>query len=87
MDEREDTSVSTPLKIEDLNEGMIMDIKRKLGKEVAGLISLPLFRVTGTPMDIEQLYEQLQENNQALGGKVTHQPKPSFETQWKIRMG
>ena len=74
--------------LEDPNEGMIMDIEQRSGEEDDGLISLPLFRVTGTSMDIQKLFEKLKDNEEPLGGQNSFQPKSrAFGTQWKTRIG
>ena len=73
---------------EDMNENMIMNLENRSGEDSDGLISLPLFRVTGTSMDIEKLVEKLQKNKQPLGGDVSYQQRPrAFGTQWKTRIG
>ena len=52
------------------------------------LISLPLFRVSGTSMDIEKLFEELKENEEPLGGGNLFLPNPRpLSTQWKTRIG
>ena len=79
---------SMPKTIEDLNEGFMRGIKQRLRNEIEGLISFPLFRITGTSMDIDKLYKQLQQNDQPMEGKKSHRPKPtSFQGQWKTRIG
>ena len=66
-----------------------MNLEQRSGDgEMEALISLPLFRVTGTSMDIEQLYEKLQENDEPLGGANSYYQKPrGLGTQWKTRIG
>ena len=69
----------------------MMDIiKQRLRNEGGGgLISVPLFRITGTSMDIAKLYKQLHQNDPTkMGGKNSHRLKPtSFQGQWKVRIG
>ena len=53
-----------------------MDIKQRLRNEIRG-VSFPLFRITGTSMDIAKLYKQLQKNDQLVGEKISHSHKPT----------
>ena len=72
----------------DPNEGVIVDLEQRSGDDDGGLISLPLFRVTGTSMDIQKLFEKLKEHDEPLGGENSFQPKSrGFGTQWKTRIG
>ena len=74
--------------VENPNEGVVMNIEQKIGEGEDGLISLPLFRVTGTSMDIQNLFEKLKDNEEPLGGENSFQPKSrGFGTQWKTRIG
>ena len=74
-------------------EGMNMDLEQRGGggnemQEMDTLISLPLFRVTGTTMDIEKLYEKLQGNDQPLREVNSFEQKPrDFGAHWKTRIG
>ena len=65
-----------------------MDFKQRIANGLRGLISLPSFKITGTSMDIKQLYGQLQENDQHLRGKNSNRLKTrNLQTQWKTRIG
>ena len=66
---------------------LVLDLESKLD-ENGGQISLPLFRVSGTSMDIEKLFEKLQDNEKPLGGGNSYKPYPRpLNTQWKTRIG
>ena len=66
---------------------LMMELENQLD-ENGGLISLPLFRVSGTSMDIEKLFEKLKENDKPLGGENSYMPNPGpLSTQWKTRIG
>ena len=89
--EIEAATLSLPLKIEDVEpsyEGILKNVEEPNRNEMDALISLPLFRVSGTTMDIEKLYETLQENDKPFAGESSYQQKPrAFNTQWKTRIG
>jgi len=66
---------------------LVLDLESKLD-ENGGQISLPLFRVSGTSMDIEKLFEKLKDNEKPWGGGNSYEPYPRpLNTQWKTRIG
>ena len=69
-------------------EELIINSEEKNRSEMDAFVPLPLFRATGTSMEIENLYKKLHENDQRLrGGNSYHQKPSTFETQWKTRIG
>ena len=66
---------------------LVLDLENQID-ENGGQISLPLFRVSGTSLDIEKLFEKLKENEKPLGGGNSYEPYPRpLNTQWKTRIG
>ena len=66
---------------------LLIDLENQMD-ENGGQISLPLFRVSGTSLDIEKLFEKLKDNDKPLGGENSYQPNPRpLSTQWKTRIG
>ena len=73
---------------EKLLQDLLLSLENQQVGEDGALISLPLFRVTGTSMDIENLVEKLEDNTEPLGGENSHEPAPGpLQTQWKTRLG
>ena len=71
------------------DKGMVMNLEQGSGDEMDALISLPLFRVSGTSMDMKKLYDKLHEKNNVVlkrGGSYLAKSK-GFGAQWKTRVG
>ena len=81
-------SLLQPDEIYDPNTGMIMNLVQGNGDETDPLISLPLFRVSGTSMDMKRLYDKLDGKNPGTLKRLSYRPKStSFGAQWKTRVG
>ena len=72
-----------------------MNLEQGNGDETDPLISLPLFRVSGTSMDMKRLYDKHVEKKWDVDGKnpgtlkrLSYRPKSAnFGAQWKTRVG
>ena len=66
---------------------LLIDLENQMD-ENGEQISVPLFRVSGTSLDIEKMLEKLSNNDKTLGGENSYQPKSRpLSTQWKTRIG
>ena len=66
---------------------LLIDLENQMD-ENGEQISVPLFRVSGTSLDIEKMLEKLNNNDKTLGGETSYQPKSRpLSTQWKTRIG
>ena len=73
-----EVELNPPLEIanlDQLNEEFIMELRRRLGNKLSGL---PLFKVTGTAMDIDQMTKKSNGNKDTLGKEVFYQGRPSL---------
>ena len=61
--------------LDQLNEEFIMELRHRLGNKLSGL---PLFRVTGTAMDIDQMTKKWNGNKDTLGKESFYQGRPSL---------
>ena len=89
QEKKELPSISPKFALNDkqATQQLMIDLESQID-ENGGQISLPLFRVSGTSMDIEKLFEKLKDNEKPLGGGNSYEPYPRpLNTQWKTRIG